>query len=781
MTQRFLRRFRIWTWRYAVFGFAVLLVITIWWRLQPQPRAETNGLADEFGVQDSIPSIPKDEDKQKAMDRVAQAGFGWVRHDFSYEATINYANYDTVQKMAKASGLRTLGVLTYPGPSVTHDQWKQYVQAVTAHYSDVTSWEVMNEIDNYLSPADYVVYLKEAYAIIKANNASATIVLSGITSRPESVKFWDGIAAAGGWESFDVIGLHHYHRQNPEKVNFGGGDLVSELSRPIATMNRNGGNKKIWVTEIGYIDNIGRDNQANWLARTLVIGRSIPEIEKMFIYRLTDYATDHPFGLTDNQFNPYPVYYAIQSVMRQLTSRGTGVKVHVEDRTVIDNFPNLDGWSLPDSSHGSAVLKPAGGTDGSGMEITYRFTANPAYVVIAKSMLVDRPQAIATWFYGDDANNIWKYRFSDAKGETFQADLGTIPAGWTYKQFVLGVDAAMVSWGGDGTIDYPITFNSIVVDRQGGKDQGVARVDELTLAAAHADLFAYNFQGRQFFWKTTGSEIYNWCGQSRSFEEKVQFLDGQVCGDKIPALLTAKATPSLAEPKKKTRVVLRPRPVASLPRPRLSPVPNRLPVSSEQTTIVVHGEPRLQDGFNFYDIDIGLRDSAGDPILDQKPILTTVDAAAPVRVTDSAQTSDYWRTSVAAERVGAIQFRVEVNNQVVKNLSLNFVVPAKRSQGWLERLSVWWLTELYRSPVTAYIFVAWLALTLLAILASVIWLVELIVRRHHWALFQSLPSDLRSYIEQSIAAQQDDNAIINTLMAQGWSPSKVRLALDYLR
>ena len=173
-----------------------------------------------------------------------------------------------------------LALLSYPGSDVTHDDWKSFVQTVVDHFgSQISAWEIMNEVDTALSGSDYVTYLNEARDIIKANNGSATIVASGITSRIEATSFWDGIAAAGGWDSFDKIGLHIYHSGAPETVNFGGGNILGEISRVVGSINKNGGGKKYglpsWDTNRAAWEKPTK--QTGWHARSLccaVRGRS---------------------------------------------------------------------------------------------------------------------------------------------------------------------------------------------------------------------------------------------------------------------------------------------------------------------------------------------------------------------------------------------------------------------------------------------------------------------------------------------------------------------------
>jgi hypothetical protein len=766
----------------AVFGFG-------WQHYRHTIGADETvvGPADEFGIQVSAPSLPTDVEKQLAIDKTAAAGFGWMRQEFYYEESINFANYDTVARMARAKGLKTLGLLSYPGPERSHEQWKAYVTAMVTHYKDdVAAWEIMNEIDNYLSGAEYTVYLKEAHDIIRGINPNATIILSGITSRPESAKFWDGVATSGGWGYFDVVGLHHYHRQQPERINFGGGDLVSELSRPVSTI-RKYGSKKIWVTEIGYIDSVGRDNQANWLARTLMIGRSVPEIDKMFIYRLSNKQADFPFGLLDDNMNEFAVYGSVKRAMAQITGKGTGTQIIVEDRSEYDTLDSLNGWSIPDKKNATAHLSLSGGPDGTAMQIDYTFSADQAYVVVGRNIPMGTPQAIAAWFYGDDSNNVWKYRFTDAKGEVWQADLGAIPSGWSYKQFVLGSDTALVSWSGDGKIDYPITFNSVVIDRQNGKDRGTGMVDEITAVTGKADLSVIKYGNRYAYWKTNGSGGFNICGTNLDFSETPKTATNMTCSDS-PKTVMSNPGKKVAAPKTKT---IKPRPVVSvappipsptvepsptLPSPEPTPVPTPSSVDIAQSEVAVHGQSILADGYSHYQINITLRDEGGQIVTDVRPVVASMQndvvvnsalASTNLFITRPTMVNNSWRVIASSTTAGQYPLLVSAGDAKIKIANLNFVQPTPE-------FGLTTLVNTYRSlPYRKLWFIA-LVVLLIGVAYGV---VSLGVNALYATQGPDVPIDLGNYIYQQRKNGFTDAYLLQSLVAAGWPEALVRRAL----
>ncbi len=515
-------------------------------------------LSDTFGIIGAVPSLGGDAAKQQATDMIVNLGMGWTRQEFTYQNPMDFSAYDAASVKLKSRSIQTLGLLVYPGVDRTHDDWKSYVQSVVGHFSDIPAWEIMNEADNYLSGADYTVYLREARDIIKTLNPSATIVLSGITSRVETPNFWHGVAAAGGWTLFDIAGLHVYHAGNPEKVNFGGGDLLAEYDRAIGALRKNGGGKKIWITEMGYeASDMGNENQANWLVRALVMTRSVSIVEKIFIYRLYD-DSRATYGLAGADLTTRPAFDRIKELISQIGTRGVATRLYPTNTVVLDAYDRVNGWKTDATTNGSLVLSGVDGHNGQAMKLNYDFSNDKAYAVAQKSIpIIGQPQALAAWIYGDDSGNVWKLRFKDARGETFQTDLGTTTAGWSYKQFVIGQDVAYVSWDGDGKVDYPISFDSFVVDRQGGSASASGLVDDLIAINSDADLYSFLFGDLVAYWKATGSTTSVLCGASRHFGEIPAYVNAVSCSDTPKTAVTAapKAAAATAAPKSAKLVV----------------------------------------------------------------------------------------------------------------------------------------------------------------------------------------------------------------------------------
>lgn len=636
--------------------------------------------ASEFGVAGALSSLSSDSAKQSAVSKITEAGFGWTRNEITYSSTIDYTPYDAAMTKASSAGLKTLVLLTYPGASASHDQWKQYVTDVVTRYNaSVSAWEIMNEADNYLSAADYTVYLQEAHDVIKGINSSVTVVASGITSRQEATNFWDGIKAAGGWSYFDVLGLHIYHDGNPEKVNFGGGDLVGEMSRVVGDINKNGGGKKIWITEMGYKSaDVGNTNQANWLARSLVMLRSVSALERLFIYRLYDGGSDS-YGLLTSSLAEKPSYAAVKSAVTNLSGAGIGSKLTPQAKTTLDGFSSVSGWKTDGSSNATVTLSGDTGYSGNGMKISYNFSADSAYALVEKDIpIAGTPTAIAAWIYGDDTKNVWKFRFVDANGETYQTDLGSIASGWSYKQFSIGTDTAFVHYGGDGKIDFPIHFNSVVVDHQGGASSAEGKVDEIIAISGSADLYAYQFGSAIAWWKASGSDSTTLCNSVRDFSEMVQFATGVDCTDtpKTPAASNATSSSSSSSSSASTAVTATTKKkssaaVSTTPAPAVTPAPV---ADKTKSYVRVDGKDVPPDGTGVFKLVVGVKDAKDAFITSVKPGVLLSGGQTDIK--DFALIGNEWVISISSKEAGLRTATVKAGDVELATVKFTFVAPA---------------------------------------------------------------------------------------------------------
>jgi len=367
------------------------------------------------------------------------------------------------------------------------------VLSACSRYSGKTAgYEIFNEADNYISGGDYTPYLVRSYDKIKAVDSGAKVVVSGLTARSEATNFWNGIYSAGGWDKFDALGLHPYRDTAPETVAFNTGDFVTSINIAANWLRSKGSGKKIWLTEFGVKSStVGETNQAYYLARSYFMAKSVSEVEKIMMYRYRDQSSGD-YGMVSSSGARKPLYDLYKNTIRQFDSSGTAERLYIYDKTTINSFDSTSGFDTTPSSNGSVNLSGASGYSGNGLKFDYNFNASNSYVVAEKPTNISgTPVGLGIWAKGPITSSVLKLRIKDNNNETFQFDLGKVGSDWEFFKFDYNGDVAKTSWGGNGTIDYPIKFNAIVYDAQNGDRSGTLYLDELVSIAEGADLYAY--------------------------------------------------------------------------------------------------------------------------------------------------------------------------------------------------------------------------------------------------------------------------------------------------
>lgn len=132
------------------------------------------------------------------------------------------------------------------------------------------------------------------------------------------------------------------------------------------------------------------------------------------------------------------------------------------------------------------TLKAEGAFEGKKCaELSYKFeqVSGLQYLeVIAPHKLTEKPRRISVAVRGDGSGNVVRLRFVDANGEWHQYDLGVLHfQGW--KVLWTHLDTPHGYWGGDGNgkLDFPVTFFSIVLDSLVRPSEGIVAFDKVTV------------------------------------------------------------------------------------------------------------------------------------------------------------------------------------------------------------------------------------------------------------------------------------------------------------
>jgi hypothetical protein len=151
---------------------------------------------------------------------------------------------------------------------VANGTWAARVEQVVAHWkSEVHYWEAWNEPNStYGSAQSYVQdVLAPFYTAVKAADATAQVI--GGTVVGMDLSYWQGIAAAGGFNYMDIAAIHPYtgHNRSWEEQEF---PAAFESLRALMAAH-GAATMPVWITEVGWWSN-GPDDffgQADSIAR----------------------------------------------------------------------------------------------------------------------------------------------------------------------------------------------------------------------------------------------------------------------------------------------------------------------------------------------------------------------------------------------------------------------------------------------------------------------------------------------------------------------------------
>jgi polysaccharide biosynthesis protein PslG len=475
-------------------------------------------------------------DAGSPMGMLANTGSRWDREEFRWDVVEknpgkwDWGFTDDVVSAAQGRGVNVLGLLCYsvgwatPGGGYGYDQpahampdlnaWANYVSQVVNRYKGrVEYWEIWNEENHPIffrnpDPAAYTQILRAAYQAVKQADPSARVVLGGLAGA--DVSYMEGIYQNGGWDSFDILGVHPYVApKSPEA----GGLVSAELAKTKAFIDRHGGGKPIWVTELGWPASSGPwgvrsdDVQAEYLVRGLIEAASAPGVERVFWYNLrndgNDYGNDElNYGLLQSDWrSPKRAYSAFQALTARLSGASFVGTFDLEEsrKTIISDFEADQSWK-PWGSGASGFLTRTGemahgGTCSGKLGYAFDWGGKDYLDVSIQKQLSGQPNKIGAWIYGDNSGHILWATILDATGERFMVRLGNIGAGWQLMEAKLGNYFVHEAGNNDGVIDYPIRFNSLIIDNDpdGTGGSGSIYVDDLFSEEGPA-FFGYRFQ-----------------------------------------------------------------------------------------------------------------------------------------------------------------------------------------------------------------------------------------------------------------------------------------------
>lgn len=158
---------------------------------------------------------------------------------------------------------------------------------------------------------------------------------------------------------------------------------------------------------------------------------------------------------------------------------------------VVVNFENFGTWRRGDQPYGEFTQSNEQVKSGNyAGKLVYDFSSATTddFVVFEQKVAVSgQPNQVSAWVYGDGSGHFFNIWVLDAQGQMWSVAMGRIyHTGW---QKMNGTLAPGLPWpnghvyGPDnGTVDYPVRFSGIVIDRADGPKKGTLYFDDIAFS-----------------------------------------------------------------------------------------------------------------------------------------------------------------------------------------------------------------------------------------------------------------------------------------------------------
>ncbi len=237
----------------AIFCFGIVAFCYVFADLQSKFGicAHTNRQYENV-IQDQMYDAMKDA----GIGFMRLSGFGWG-HVLQSDGSFKFDTLDDILARTKQRNISVLAVLSFGAGeknALTHPkEWARYITQTVSHFKGrVKYWEIINEHDMFLSKQygaegggkKYGEILKVAYDAVKKGDTNAVVVYGGLAGVPE--KYVEASLKVSGTSTFDIMNYHTYCAPSScEPV------LAKRTNFLKKIMNKYGGEKPIWITEIG--------------------------------------------------------------------------------------------------------------------------------------------------------------------------------------------------------------------------------------------------------------------------------------------------------------------------------------------------------------------------------------------------------------------------------------------------------------------------------------------------------------------------------------------------
>jgi hypothetical protein len=311
---------------------------------RPLEESGSNELqpSSPWGMGIYLNRYPDSEPGRALMDKAAalarDAGVKWTREEFMWSricperGAYRFDFYDRVVETALAHGISVYGLVDYwsrwtkPYTEEGIEDYCEYARDLVLHYKDrIKHWEVWNEPNIFFwqGPKEmYPVLLERAYAAIKEADPDAKVLgISTCTFDPTFIQMCTSYGAP-----YDILTVHPYRNELDDL------GLMDDFWMTADLVDH----RPIWVTEMGWSSNVGRQDpamgpagvsereQAERLARCYLSSMASECCQNISWYNFRCDGTDPfynetNFGVLRRDLTPKPAYRAAATVCNTLS------------------------------------------------------------------------------------------------------------------------------------------------------------------------------------------------------------------------------------------------------------------------------------------------------------------------------------------------------------------------------------------------------------------------------------------------------------------------------
>lgn len=308
---------------------------------------------------------------KEKIQRLKECGISWIREDMDWQKTekekgkLSIAQEDELEILQLLSkNIQPLLILaygnkfydagSYPVSPKAVDAFTRFAVFTAKHFKGkVHAYEVWNEWnwgcgmrekDGKGTSKDYVALLKKTYPLLKKIDPTLLVLGGGMADSKDSISWLKKACDLGMLDYCDGLSIHPYCFADPVESRMPEKYFVQKCENILKTLKQYNRDIPIYITEVGWPTfnhkyGTSISNQANYLARTFLLGAMFPQVKGIWWYDLMDDGLDpqdkeHHFGVVYHDLTPKAAFFALQDIAAFLKEHRFVERISVDNDSV---------------------------------------------------------------------------------------------------------------------------------------------------------------------------------------------------------------------------------------------------------------------------------------------------------------------------------------------------------------------------------------------------------------------------------------------------------------